>query len=462
MQWDAPPAVSGLATGAALSLAIDHYNSDGTAGWTRVAAINISAAGPPASGLSFSSLVDNFNGSSLDTSIWTVVSDETSTAVSTQADGVLNVTWSAPEVSANTAFGGVISDYIYRFNTPSDAGVFVEVDRVPQDSGNSGLNVELGDVRDGGSYGQIDFTVNQTGLDDQAYLSVFATDTGPDDSTFESFDDTIPFTDARWLRIRRTDDTFIVFETAPVEPDGAAPDPDSDTWTERFRCRIPQWFLQNGTSAVFLDGFNSNSDTYVSGHVTFDNLNFTSPPVTSPPVTSPPDMPSISGIHDNFDLGIIDSTIWDTGDVSNHAYSNVSDQLSLDGTSSLLKSYAAWSLPDGATVYVRAWPDLTSGADSFFGIASAGGASSYLEFRYNGGDLAMNSGSPSETSSITYSSVAHAWWRIRRSGDQVAFDTAPTAGTQINPGTWTQRWITTLSPDFLSEQDFYVYAGAGS
>jgi hypothetical protein len=164
---------------------------------------------------------------------------------------------------------------------------------------------------------------------------------------------------------------------------------------------------------------------------------------------------SISTIHDNFDAGTIEPARWNLP--ASHGYSDVDGRLDLDPTDSYIVSFEVWSLPVSAAVYVRSWPDTGTG-DSFFGIATPEGDT--IEFRYTGGTLHFNCSSPVETSSISYDDVAHAWWRIRREGAQIAFYTAPTSGNLVGPGSWTRRYLTTLSPDFLEEQNFFVYAGA--
>jgi hypothetical protein len=238
----------------------------------------------------------------------------------------------------------------------------------------------------------------------------------------------------QWVVFKRQDDNLVMY--LGVDDVAGAP----SELVEQMRIPIPIGILAGERLKVIVAG-----QAFDTGDtMTFDAFNIVDTFVINP---------ALDHLHDDFDAVSISTVKWDLA--SSTGYTATGTRLSLDSSGSYIKSFDTWSLPDNTAVYTRAWPDLSVTADYIFGVGTTGG--SFAQFRYNGGTLHFESGSPSETSSVSYNRRVHGWWQIRRSGTQLVFETSPPSQS-ANPGPWTVLFTTTLSPDFLTRQDFYIYA----
>lgn len=119
-----------------------------------------------------------------------------------------------------------------------------------------------------------------------------------------------------------------------------------------------------------------------------------------------------------------------------------------------------WSLPDGAPLRFRAYPNTTPGsttASTAFRITKSvgDGADVGLFYDANDGNLYFESRTDywdDNRTSVTYSGTTHAYWGLRRSGSNLIFETAPSASEGV-PGTWTTRRTITLPAYLTSATD---------
>jgi hypothetical protein len=168
-----------------------------------------------------------------------------------------------------------------------------------------------------------------------------------------------------------------------------------------------------------------------------------------PPVAAP----GVSTIVDNFDDNTVNTTLWPLiNDATRRR--ETGGRLGLKATgdtqNTFTASAAAYSFD---AVYVRVLPPATLatidayqqiqvyddgtgtgvGTDALMAVSSNGAGTVELAMRLRVGFTVSGA-----QQVIPYDATNHAWWRVRRTGGSVLFDTAPDDGTG-NPGTWTNR-----------------------
>ena len=167
----------------------------------------------------------------------------------------------------------------------------------------------------------------------------------------------------------------------------------------------------------------------------------------------------LSGLQDNFD----DNTI-DTGKWSNNA-----GTVSEVGGRARVTAGTGWSSYGSRSTYtmdslaLRVFPPAVGGSEAYAAVilrsaGQAGNTNVLMMADTAAGTLTMTTRTAGSydvgSAIITYDSTAHAWWRIRRSGASLLFETAPEDGTG-NPGTWTQHNSQT-TPAWIDASDFGV------
>ena len=177
-----------------------------------------------------------------------------------------------------------------------------------------------------------------------------------------------------------------------------------------------------------------------------------------------PAAPALSTLVENFDDNSIDAAIW-TANFGIVAESGGQARVTATTDSGFI-SKQTYSL-DATGVYVRVPQVSLVNTSSFsytqFTVWSASQPNGTdLCFSYEGGPARLDSGLRVGFSvpggALTYNATDHAWWRIRLSGGNVLFDTAPdNAGS---PGSWTQR-NSVAAPAYASRNDLGVRLQAG-
>lgn len=173
-------------------------------------------------------------------------------------------------------------------------------------------------------------------------------------------------------------------------------------------------------------------------------------------------MASISALTDDFDT--LDTAKW-PGNYGNTSVSGSRGRIqTTGGVYGGWMSSGTYSVPDGAAISVRVYPDVLGGAtvESWTGLRILANTLDGTDLgimvdRVTGNLVVENRTSYFDGSavSVTYSSTTMAFWRIRRSGSNILVETAPESSAGV-PGTWTTRrtiavpaWMSTATNMFV-------------
>lgn len=172
-------------------------------------------------------------------------------------------------------------------------------------------------------------------------------------------------------------------------------------------------------------------------------------------------MPSISTLVDRFDT--LDLVLWPESyyvDVSG-GRGRVQTQVGLYGA---FQTGSVYSVPDGASLSARVYPDALAGSTlecytALWIVPATAGGTQYGIFldRMTGNLHVENQVSYADAgrTSVAYSATTMAFWRIRRSGTNLIAETAPEA-SEGTPGTWTSRRSITVPSWMSTATNLYV------
>lgn len=249
-------------------------------------------------------------------------------------------------------------------------------------------------------------------------------------------------TDHQWLRIRESSGT-VYWETSA----------DATNWTQRATTSVSGLFAVDAlTVTFFVETYNGGSAT--PGQARFSYLN------------TPPDG-GTADVQDSFDDGSIDSARWSASQTNGTVTEsggtlNMTPAASNGSVSLSLNSIETKSLLD-SMIFAEVPQVVGSGGSVGQRLEAKKDGSNKISWILEGTTLAAsykNAGTTTTVASVTYSSTAHRWWRIRESGGTIYWDTSSDGSS------WTQQASLATSSIFAPTSvmvSFYVETwGSGS